>query len=205
MLPRALMRLLVAALVLTMATPARAAANIPLQRAEAAYRRLDFDKVLPLLNEARVHETTPAEYERIVELTAFVHAIYGHTLAARDAFVELLDLNADYRLPADASPKMRDALSSAIATRTITAPNYELGAATPAAEHAISPAPPLRASPSQPTTIPPASLNESLPQPLYTRWWFWTAAGVVAAGIVTTTLVLHNRAPASDFGPYQVR
>jgi hypothetical protein len=63
-----------------------------------------------------------------------------------------------------------------------------------------------------PATSPPeqteqavsAPMDMSVPrQPVYTKWWFWTAIGVVGGGI-TTLLVLTHKYPGHDFGPFHV-
>jgi hypothetical protein len=59
-------------------------------------------------------------------------------------------------------------------------------------------APPPAASTSSPTVVvqtPPAgatgpAATSEASAPIYARWWFWTAVGVVAAGAVTTAVLL---------------
>jgi tetratricopeptide (TPR) repeat protein len=53
-----------------------------------------------------------------------------------------------------------------------------------------------QAAPPPPAPAPPAS------QPLYTRWWFWTGIGVVAAGGTGVTIYELTRpgAPATSLG-----
>ena len=62
---------------------------------------------------------------------------------------------------------------------------------------AVAPPPsavePVAATPSASATVvssPPPSSSEA--HPIYTRWWFWTAIGVVAAGAVITAVAVSS-------------
>lgn len=161
-----------------------AAANAELQRAEASYRQLEFDAALSHLDAARLSPATDAEYQRIVELTAFVHVIYERNDAARVAFDELLTARPDYALPSDVSPKIAAVFEEAKAARRARAAiDAPLPASVTTQQPALGPEPPV-----------------------YRRWWFWTAAAVVAAGALTTVLLLtRDGEPDHDFGPIEVR
>jgi hypothetical protein len=47
------------------------------------------------------------------------------------------------------------------------------------------------------------SLDPIARPPVYARWWFWTGIAVVAAGVVTTAILLTTErpAPTGDFSP----
>ena len=71
-----------------------------------------------------------------------------------------------------------------------------------AAKLALDAPPP---APGEPTT-PQATLerkdtqrdSEDQPRPFYTKWWFWTAVGAVAAGAVILALSAHHDPSCSD-------
>jgi len=75
-------------------------------------------------------------------------------------------------------------------------------AAPTAAKLALDAPPP---APGEPTT-PQATLerkdtqrdSEDQPRPFYTKWWFWTAVGAVAAGAVILALSAHHDPSCSD-------
>jgi tetratricopeptide (TPR) repeat protein len=55
---------------------------------------------------------------------------------------------------------------------------------------AIEPAAPPTGASATVISSPPPSTNEA--HPVYTRWWFWTAVGVVAAGAVITAIAISS-------------
>jgi tetratricopeptide (TPR) repeat protein len=72
--------------------------------------------------------------------------------------------------------------------------------APPAVEPPAAPAAPLPpvAAAEAPVVVAPAPAPE--PRPLWRRWWFWAAAGVVVAGAAVTAVVLarpETRAPGT--------
>ena len=68
---------------------------------------------MPLLKRALQNRPDPQDEAQIYELMAYVHVIYGRSRKARNAFVKVLELNADFEVPVGESPKVRSAFESA--------------------------------------------------------------------------------------------
>jgi hypothetical protein len=138
-----------------------------LKRAQRAYERLDYERILPLLDRAERIATEEAERADIHRLRGIVHAVYGRTNEAVASFVELLRLRPDFIFPRHESPKVVEALAAA---------REQLAAERVAAE---SPAPPGPVSPPPPEV---RVVERATP------WVRWTgvvagAVGVAALGV----------------------
>lgn len=70
----------------------------------------------------------------------------------------------------------------------VTAPLPPAGPTTPTPRFASADANAL--------AMPPATSR----RPLYKRWWFWTIAGGLFAGVVTTTYVVTRPPPTPYYG-----
>jgi tetratricopeptide (TPR) repeat protein len=70
----------------------------------------------------------------------------------------------------------------------VPAPPPVVAPPVPVALTAPTPRPAGGTPPSLVATAPPPSRSDS--SPVYARWWFWTAIGVVAAGAVAAALLL---------------
>lgn len=90
-----------------------------LQDAQRAYEDLDYDRVLPLLDEALALEPEPQVLKHALELKAVTHILFAEERDAERAFVRLLQLEPTYAPGNDASPKIREVFEKArISART---------------------------------------------------------------------------------------
>ncbi len=208
---------------LGLTSEAGAASNRLLARAKQAYDNLDYGKVIPLVNKALRAGLTPEDEVEAYFLLGTVHTIYSRDKQAQEAFLELLNRSPDYEVPADTSPKIREALEQAKAARAAVpspapgSPTAEeprttggagqgAGAATPPGTTAVvaTPIDPLAIMTGAEAMQPSVRRRGA---PFYSTWWFWTAVGVVVAGggAGLGYYLLQPRYPDRDFGPIPLR
>ncbi|MEL6547883.1 MAG: hypothetical protein AAFQ82_24875, partial [Myxococcota bacterium] len=89
------------------------AASPSLAKAQESYRDQKYKRVLPLLKKALREDPSPREEVEIYELMAMTQVVFGRSSKARDAYVKVLELNPDYQVPTNASPKIRKAFRQA--------------------------------------------------------------------------------------------
>jgi len=76
-----------------------------LDRARARYDTMDFDEILPLVNEVLAREEVAAEHQvEAYRLQAIALAVMNRTVEAEAAFRLLLRVSPDYELPEGSSP-----------------------------------------------------------------------------------------------------
>ena len=143
-----------------------------------------------------------------------------------DAERHIADCQAllDKRKPSAAVPPAAAPAADAVAapvlpSQPIVSPGAAAVAPPPAAQAVAAPSPSASVppaslpAPAQPPAPPPAldvaarpstAEGPAKPRPVYKTWWFWTGAGVVAAGAVTAAIVLSSKpgtnAPSSTLG-----
>jgi hypothetical protein len=142
--------------------------NADLRSAQRAYDEGRYQEVLPLLKRARKASLPRAELERALELEALTDAAFDHAEPAIEAFRYILGADPAYLPTTSASPKLLGFFAEArrrgplgvlpkLEPQVITQPLFppDAGAAPP-----------------------PVVQSDAF----YTKWWFWTGLGVVAAG-----------------------
>ena len=145
-----------------------------LERARDLYLDSRFNEALGILRGiVERHEVSAAEREDALLIAATSHIALDDHAQAKFYLRELLRGRAGYTLPKGTSPKVREVFAEVQATRAPAEPKITtLG----------------------PTTAPGLAAPVSVEsRPLYTRWWLWTAVGVVAAAGAVTAIVLATR------------
>jgi hypothetical protein len=152
------------------------APSAELTQAERAFSAGEYQEVQPLVARALAGSLSNAERVRaLLELLAITSAAFANGRAAVDAFERVLRLAPGYRPPASASPKVLSAFGEAKAGLDVAA-----ALALP------------------PSTAPVTARSEP---PVWKRWWFWTAAGVlVAGGAVAAVQLSRGQVPPGDLG-----
>jgi tetratricopeptide (TPR) repeat protein len=132
-----------------------AAPNAHLLAAEGAYEQGVYQEVLPAVERALKDRLTLPEQRRAYELRGVALAAFDRRDEAIDSFRRVLELDPNYLPSPFLSPKVRAVIDEA-RRRTLGSEESRL-------------------------LSPPGAQAEPAP-PLHTRWWFWTAVGVAAAG-----------------------
>jgi tetratricopeptide (TPR) repeat protein len=137
----------------------------PLAPAEQAFAAKRYEQVLPALERARKAPLTREEQVRGDALEAMTHAAFDESEKAIEAFRKALQLEPDFQVDARASPKIRGLFAEALRRERLVHPRLNEPTANPTVVFVPAPE---QAAPASP--------------PVWKRWWFWTAAGVVVAG-----------------------
>ena len=137
----------------------------PLGPAEEAFAAKRYEQVLPALRAARAHPLTRDEQVRSDALEAMTEAAFDESEKAIEAFRRALELAPSFQVDPSASPKIRGLFAEARRRDLLLHPHPE---PQPAGLRIV---------------FVPAPAEASAPSPpVWKRWWFWTAAGVVVAG-----------------------
>ena len=103
--------------------------------------------------------------------------------------------------PAEVAPAKVAEVAPARPQTVAVAPKTAAAPAPAAAVPAVATATPRPPAPTAATHSTPAPAVVEEDDPLYKKWWLWTAVGVVAAGAGVAALTLGgNSAPTSHFG-----
>jgi len=94
----------------------------------------------------------------------------------------------------------RPAAGTATATGEATAGSTLAAGTAPPPGHEPQPAPPTATTL---TSVPKVPEAPAADRPIYKKWWFWTGAAVVVAGVVTAILVAthSSNSPCSGYSP----
>jgi tetratricopeptide (TPR) repeat protein len=181
-----------------------AAARAAFERGTKAYNLAEYGRALESYKEAYNIKADPALLFNIAQC----HRLLGHTDEAIAIYRSYLREAPDAKNRADVEKRIEElqAQQSIAATATPTA----------------DPATKMPPATTQETTAKPAGLNLSPPQAadatatnpspesptpsFYTRWWFWTAVGAVAAGATIGFLATRDptHIPSSSLGSQKV-
>lgn len=137
----------------------------PLAPAEQAFAAKRYEQVLPALREARAHPLSLPDQVRADALEAMTQAAFDESEKAIEAFRRALELDPSFQIDPHASPKIRGLLDEARRRDRLLHPRPAQVVLTPNVLQAPVPEAPAAPAP-----------------PVWKRWWFWTAAGVVVAG-----------------------
>ena len=161
-----------------------------LAAAERAYAEGSYQAVLPALRQAWRGPLSLHDIHRALELEALAHTAFDQAEPAIQAFQFLLAEDPQYLPDAQASPKVLAFFAEARRRGPLGITSH--GAASAAVR------PPWTQPP------PPAPAPEG--HPLYTRWWFWTGAAVIAgAAGAAAWYELHPIVPSGKLGVGQMQ
>lgn len=201
------------------------AANRHLKKARKAHNALRYDDVLPLLKKALRVSKIDKEKVEIYVMMAEMHIAYNREVLARKAYVEVLNIQPDFELSEESSPKLLTVLQDARAQLGLL-----IGGNSPGGDQSVvsshdpeertgefvDGAPPDQGhgatgdggagtgeqseSGSGATTPPDLMLTASSggSPAIYTQWWFWTAIGigaVVVGGSVAAYIATRSPQP----------
>jgi hypothetical protein len=140
---------------------AATAVNPNLAAAERAYEAGELEKVQGFIDKALAAQLSKAERIRAHELQALTAAAFDDSPRAINSFVQALKLEPTYDPGPRVSPKVRGLYAEA-----------------------------RKQVPLNATEVPVVGRSEANAKPpIWSKWWFWTAVGVVAAGAATTAVV----------------
>jgi hypothetical protein len=155
--------------------------------AEHAFEKGEYDAVLPRLDQAMDHHLPLAQLEQALALRAQTEAAFGHSDPAVDAFRRLLGMAPSWLPAPDASPKLLALFSEARRRGAIDPPP------------GLVPKPKVELVPVAPPVEPKPPVVEP-PTPLTSRWWFWTAVGVVVVGAAAAGTYAYVQRPVTPAG-----
>lgn len=208
------------------------AANKFLDKAKKAYQDLDYEKVTPLLQKALKIAASDEEFIDIYTLMGIMHVTYDRNKQAIEAFKEVLKRKSDFQLPPDTSPKIVAVLDSAreqnadselirespktqsppveqpadvkVDNSVSSTTNETTNGSSENVNSVVVPAKEPSIIRQDSILSPTATSRIEKDEPVYKKWWFWTAIGVVvigAGGGYAAYRLSQPNEPSHDYGP----
>jgi tetratricopeptide (TPR) repeat protein len=157
--------------------------------AQTAVAEGRYQDAAPLLDEALEHPLSAEDLPVALELRALTCAAFGQQAEAVQLFRRLLGVKPGFVLSAGQSPKVAALLENARRAGP-TPPPARLVPQTTRVDGPVSAAP-------APTASAPAP---------WTRWWFWSAVGIVAASAgVATWYAATPHIPSAKLGQLELK